>query len=379
MGHIMTDEQRDLVAMVRDFAQKEVKPRAAEFDKTGEFPLDLLKQTFTMGLHMLEFPEEVGGMGLDFQTTAMMFEELAKADAGFAISLVTTFVAFRTVMQSGTEAQKKLFVDLIAPGGFGAFCLTEPDAGSDAGAMRGTAVRDGDEYVINASKCFITTGQYADVYVVMASTDKSKGSHGISAFIVERDRPGITVGKHEDKLGLRLSNTCSVSFDDVRVPVDHRIGAEGEGLKSALGSLNISRAFVGTLAVGICQAAIDECLKYVKERKQFGRPIADFQLVQGLLADMEIQTEAARQLVQYSMRLIDNGMDVVKAGAITKCFCGDTVVKVTTDAIQIFGGYGVSREYPVEKLFRDSKVFQIFEGTNQIQRLTIAKELYRGH
>lgn len=374
----MTEEQRELVAMVRDFAQKEVKPRAAEFDRTGEFPLDLLKQTFGMGLHMLEFPEEVGGMGLDFQTTAMMFEELAKADAGFAISLVTTFVAFRTVMQSGTEAQKKLFVDLIAPGGFGAFCLTEPDAGSDAGAMRGTAVRDGDEYVINASKCFITTGQYADVYVVMASTDKSKGSHGISAFIVERDRPGITVGKHEDKLGLRLSNTCNVSFDDVRVPVDHRIGAEGEGLKSALGSLNISRAFVGTLAVGICQAAIDECLKYVKERKQFGRPIADFQLIQALLADMEIQTEAARQLVQYSMRLIDSGMDVVKAGAITKCFCGDTVVKVTTDAIQIFGGYGVSREYPVEKLFRDSKVFQIFEGTNQIQRLTIAKELYRG-
>ena len=200
----------------------------------------------------------------------------------------------------------------------------------------------------------------------MASTDKSKGSRGISAFIVEKDRPGITVGKHEDKLGLRLSNTCNVSFDDVRVPVSHRIGAEGEGLKSALGALNISRAFVGTLAVGICQAAIDECLKYVQERKQFGRPIADFQLVQGMLADMEIQTEAARQLVQYSMRLIDNGMDVVKAGAIT-------------DAIQVFGGYGVSREYPVEKLFRDSKVFQIFEGTNQIQRLTIAKELYRGN
>lgn len=379
MGHIMTEEQKELVKMVRDFAQKEVKPRAAEFDATGEFPLELLKKTFDMGLHMLEFPEEVGGMGLDFQTTAMMFEELAKADAGFAISLVTTFVAFRTVMQSGTEEQKRLFVDKIAPGGFGAFCLTEPDAGSGAGAMRGTAVRDGDEYVINANKCFITTGQYADIYVVMASTDKSKGSRGISAFIVEKDRPGITVGKHEDKLGLRLSNTCNVSFDDVRVPVGHRIGAEGEGLKSALGALNISRAFVGTLAVGICQAAIDECLKYVQERKQFGRPIADFQLVQGMLADMEIQTEAARQLVQYSMRLIDNGMDVVKAGAITKCFCGDTVVKVTTDAIQVFGGYGVSREYPVEKLFRDSKVFQIFEGTNQIQRLTIAKELYRGN
>lgn len=334
MGHIMTEEQKELVKMVRDFAQKEVKPRAAEFDATGEFPLKLLKKTFDMGLHMLEFPEEVGGMGLDFQTTAMMFEELAKADAGFAISLVTTFVAFRTVMRSGTEEQKQLFVNKIAPGGFGAFCLTEPDAGSDAGAMRGTAVRDGDEYVINANKCFITTGQYADIYVVMASTDKSKGSPGISAFIVEKDRPGITVGKHEDKLGLRLSNTCNVSFDDVRVPVSHRIGAEGEGLKSALGALNISRAFVGTLAVGICQAAIDECLKYVRERKQFGCPIADFQLVQGMLADMEIQTEAARQLVQYSMRLIDNGMDVVKAGAITKCFCGDTVVKVTTDATQ---------------------------------------------
>jgi alkylation response protein AidB-like acyl-CoA dehydrogenase len=377
MGHILTAEQTELVEMVRNFAIKEVKPHVKELDETGEFPMELLKPAFEMGLHCLEIPEEYGGSGLDYQTTAIIFEELAKVDAGYAISLVTTFVALRSVIMSGNKAQKKLFADIIIPGAFGAFCLTEPNSGSDAGSMRATAVKDGDEYVINASKCFVTNGGVADVFVVFASTDKSKGIKGISVFIVEKSRAGITVGKHEDKMGLRLSNTCDVAFTDVRIPADHLLGKEGTGFTTAMNTLNVSRAFVGALAVGICQAAIDESVKYAKERVQFKKPIAQFQAVQMILADMEIQTEAARQLVHHAMILMDQGKPVVKEGSITKTFCGDTVVRVTTDAVQIFGGYGVSKEYPVEKLMRDSKVFQIFEGTNQIQRIVIAKEMIK--
>ncbi|MHB8073082.1 acyl-CoA dehydrogenase family protein [Desulfosporosinus fructosivorans] len=377
MGHILNEEQIGLQELVRDFAIKILKPHVKEFDHTGEFPLELLKQAFDMGLHVLEIPEEYGGSGLDYKTTSVVFEELAKVDAGFAISLVTTFVALRSVIMAGNEKQKKLFADIIAPGAFGAFCLTEPDAGSDAGAIRATAIKDGDEYVITATKCFVTNGSYADVFVVFASTDRSKGVKGLSAFIVEKSRAGIMVGKHEDKLGLRLSNTCDVAFTNVRVPADHLLGEEGMGFKIAMNTLNISRAFVGTLAVGICQSAIDECVKYCKQRKQFGKPIGEFQAVQMILADMEIQTEAARQLVHHSMVLMDQEKPVLKEGSITKTFCGDTVVKVTTDAVQIFGGYGVSKEYPVEKLMRDSKVFQIFEGTNQIQRISISREMLK--
>ncbi len=375
MAHVLTDEQRELQELVREFALKELKPYVKEFDVTGEFPLEILKKAFDMGLHVLEIPEEFGGSGLDFKTTAIMFEELAKVDAGFAISLVTTFVALRSVIYAGNAEQKKLFADIIVPGAFGAFSLSEPNAGSDAGALRATAVRDGDEYILNGTKCFVTNGGFASVYVVFASTDKSKGSRGLSAFIVERDRPGLSVGSHENKMGLRLSNTTDLILEDVRVPADHILGSEGDGFKIAMNTLNVSRAFVGTLAVGICQAAIDESVKFAKERKQFGKPIGDFQAVQMILADMEIQTEAARNLVQWSMGLMDDGKPVVREGAITKTFCGDTVVKVTTDAVQIFGGYGVSKEYPVEKLMRDSKVFQIFEGTNQIQRMTIARQM----
>lgn len=377
MGHILTDEQKELVEMVRNFALKEVKPHVKELDEKGEFPKELLKQAFEMGLHCLEIPEEYGGSGLDYQTTAIVFEELAKVDAGYAISLVTTFVALRSVIAAGNDEQKKLFADIIIPGAFGGFCLTEPNSGSDAGSMRGTAVREGDEYVINANKCFVTNGGVADVFVVFASTDRSKGIKGISAFIVERNRAGITVGKHENKMGLRLSNTTDVIFTDVRIPVDHLLGEEGTGFITAMNTLNVSRAFVGALAVGICQAAIDEAVKYAKERFQFKKPIGQLQAVQMILADMEIQTEAARQLVHHAMVLMDDHKPVIKEGSITKTFCGDTVVKVTTDAVQIFGGYGVSKEYPVEKLMRDSKVFQIFEGTNQIQRIVIAREMLK--
>jgi len=377
MANILTEEQKDLVELVRDFGINEIKPHIKELDQSGEFPLDLFKKAFDMGLHILEIPEEDGGAGLDFQTTAVVFEELAKVDAGYAITLVTSFVALRAVMFSGNEAQKKMFSDVIIPGGYGSFCLTEPGAGSDAGSLKSTAVKDGDEYVLNGRKCFVTNGGYADVFVVFASTDKGKGTKGISAFIVEKSSAGITVGKHEDKMGLRISNTCDVVFDDVRIPASNLLGKEGEGFKVAMHALNVSRAFVGTLAVGICQAAIDESVKYAKERIQFGKPIGQFEAVQMILADMEIQTEAARQLVHHSMILLDEEKTIPREGAITKTFCGDTVMKVTTDAVQIFGGYGVCKDYPVEKLMRDAKVFQIFEGTNQIQRIIIAKEMMK--
>lgn len=377
MQHLYTEQQLELKNLVKEFAEKELKPYVKELDEKGEFPKEILHKAFDMGLHVLEIPEEFGGAGLDYKTTAAVFEQLAKVDAGFAISLVTTFVALRCVIIAGNDEQKKLFSDIIVPGAFGAFSLSEPNAGTDAGGLRATAVREGDEYVLNGTKCFVTNGGVASVYVIFAVTDKSKGSKGISAFIVERDREGLSVGNHENKMGIRLSNTTDIILENVRVPASHRLGEEGDGFKIAMNALNISRAFVGTLAVGICQAAIDEAVKYANERKQFGKPIGKFEAVQMILADMQIQTEAARNLVLWSMSLMDEHLPVVAEGAITKTFCGDTVVKVTTDAVQIFGGYGVSKDYPVEKLMRDAKVFQIFEGTNQIQRVTIARQMLK--
>lgn len=376
MSLLYTEQQEELIKLVKDFAENEIKPYVEELDKKGETPAkELFKGAFEMGLHMVEIPEEYGGAGLDFETTAMIFEELAKVDAGYAITLVSTFVALRSVILSGSPEQARLFADIIEPGNFAAFTLTEPNAGTDVAAMKGTAVKDGDEYILNASKTFITNGEIADVYVVFFKTDKNAGNKGMSAFIVERDRPGVTVGVHEDKMGLRLSNTSDVFFQDVRVPADHLIGREGQGFKIALNTLNLSRAFVGTLAVGIMQRALDEAIAYAQEREQFGRPIMKFQSVQGLIADMAIKTEAARALVNNTMRLMDQGDLVKKEGAITKTFVSDACQEVTSKAVQVFGGYGVIKDYPVEKLMRDCKVFQIFEGTNEIQRSTIAREL----
>lgn len=358
-------------------AENEIKPRVQECDEKGECPRELFQHGFDMGLHMLEIPERFGGTGLSYETTAMIFEELAKTDAGYAISFVTTFVALRSVILSGTEEQGQYFASKIAPGRFASFALTEPDAGSDPAGMRGTAILDGGEYVLNANKTFITNGGWADVYVGFFKTDPSAGSKGISAFIIDRNSPGITAGKHENKMGLRLSNTTDVIFEDVRVPRKNMLGQPGSGMKIALNTLNLSRAFVATMAVGIMQRALDESVKYAKERKQFGKPIIKFQMVQQLLADMAIKIEASRCLVNNTMRMMDHGDLVQKEGAITKTFVSDCAQEVTSNAVQIFGGYGYSKEYPVEKLMRDAKVFQIFEGANQVQRMTIARVLDR--
>ncbi|SMC91116.1 acyl-CoA dehydrogenase family protein [Papillibacter cinnamivorans] len=377
MGYILNDEGNDLLQMVREFAEKEVKPYAAEFDRTGEFPMEMYKKGMEMGLHALEIPAEYGGGGLDYITCAAISEELAKADAGFSTGISAVGLALKPVLFFGTPEQKKMFSDIVVNGGMACFALTEPDAGSDAGATKTTAVRDGDEYVINGSKCFITGAAHSDVMVVFATVDKSKGLKGVTAFIVEANRPGISIGKEEDKMGIRLSNTASISFDDVRVPVDHRLGAEGEGFKIAMVTLDASRPFVGAGAVGIAQRALDEAVKYAKERIAFGKPIANLQAIQFMLADMDIKIETARQMIIHALTLIESKKPHSRESAIAKCYAGDIAMQVTTDAVQILAGYGYSREYPVEKLMRDAKIFQIFEGTNQIQRVVIAGNLLR--
>ena len=280
---------------------------------------------------------------------------------------------------AGTPEQAQFFADVINQRKFAAFALTEPNAGSDVSGMHSSAVKttteEGEGYLLNANKVFITNGGLASIYVIFCKTDLDGGSHGITAFIVEREREGVRVGAKEDKMGLRLSNTTEVILEDVWVPESHVLGKIGGGLKIALNALNLSRAFVCTMGVGIMQRALDEAVNYAQERKQFGKPIASFQLVQQLLADMAIKTEASRCLVNNTMKLIDAGSLVQKEGAIAKAFVTDSMQEVVSNAVQVFGGYGYSKEYPVEKLMRDAKVFQIFEGTNQIQRVTIAKNL----
>ena len=368
MSLLYTEDQKSLIEMVRDFAEKEVKPYVAECDRKGECPIELFKPAMDMGLHMLEIPEEYGGAGMDYETTAMIFEELAKVDAGYADTLVTTFVALRNVILAGTPEQARYFADVIAEGKFACLAITESGAGSDAGALRSTAVPDGDDYILNGTKTFATNGECASLYIAFFKTEE-----GITAFMIDRDTPGFSVGAHEDKMGFRLSNTTDLIFEDVRVPAANIIGKKGEGLKIALNSLNLSRAFISTLGVGIMQRALDEAVAYAKVREQFGKPIIKFEMVQQMLADMAIKVEASRCLVNNTMKMMDQGSLVRKEGSITKTFVTDCMQEVTSNAVQIFGGYGYSREYPVEKLMRDAKIFQIFEGTNQIQRQTIAK------
>ncbi|MCF2706865.1 acyl-CoA dehydrogenase family protein [Arcanobacterium haemolyticum] len=375
MAQIYTEDQELLIQTIKEFGRSEILPTVEERDRDSICDLDTFAPAFEAGLHLLEVPEAFGGMGLDYQTGAMAFEELGYWDAGYAITLVTTFVALRNVIMAGTPEQAQLFAEKILPGGLGAFCLTEPSSGSDAGSLTTRAVRDGDEYVINGSKCWITNGAIASAYVVLAKTDPDAGNKGISCFIVEADRPGIEHGQHEDKMGLRTSNTCDVVFRDVRVPASNLVGKEGQGFKIALSGLDVSRAFMATISVGMMQRALDEAVKYAKERKQFGQPIINFQMVQELLASMACRVEAARCLVQNTMRMIDAGLPVEKEGSITKKFVTDQLQYVVSDAVQVLGGNGYSRQYPVEKIMRDAKIFQIMEGTNQIQSLVIARSL----
>ena len=375
---IMNEEQKEFVKMIHDFCEKEIKPNVAQWDRDGYFPLEeVYNKLFEMGIHLLDIPEENGGLGFDKTTSALIFEELGKYDAGIAVSIGACGLGFKPLLVAGTPEQQQLFCELIADGGFAAFALTEPSAGSDAGGVRTTAKQEGDEWVINGSKCFITCAEYAQVFKVIAQTDKSKGVKGLTAFLVEADRPGISIGNHEDKMGIRTSNTCDVFFDNLRVPSDHIIGKVGDGFKIAMMTLDMARPVVGAVATGISQTCVDIAKDYMKQRVQFGKPLAALQALQFKLADMEIATQTSRAMVYHVMELEDAGIKCSKEAAIAKCYAGDCAMKNAIECVQILGGYGYSREYPAEKLMRDAKIYQIFEGTNEIQRVVIANNLLR--
>ena len=375
---IMNEEQKEFVKMIHDFCEKEIKPNVAQWDRDGYFPLEeVYNKLFEMGIHLLDIPEENGGLGFDKTTSALIFEELGKYDAGIAVSIGACGLGFKPLLVAGTPEQQQLFCELIADGGFAAFALTEPSAGSDAGGVRTTAKQEGDEWVINGSKCFITCAEYAQVFTVIAQTDKSKGVKGLTAFLVEADRPGISIGNHEDKMGIRTSNTCDVFFDNLRVPSDHIIGKVGDGFKIAMMTLDMARPVVGAVATGISQTCVDIAKDYMKQRVQFGKPLAALQALQFKLADMEIATQTSRAMVYHVMELEDAGIKCSKEAAIAKCYAGDCAMNNAIECVQILGGYGYSREYPAEKLMRDAKIYQIFEGTNEIQRVVIANNLLR--
>ena len=377
MGYLLTPDSQELVSMVKDFAEREIKEQCKAYDVSGEFPADIMEKMLAMQLHLIEVPEEHGGMGLGLVTVAAIYEELAKADAGIPSTLATSAMALKPVMAAGTTRQVKQVAETLTAGGYRAFALTEPAAGSDAANTRTTAVREGDEYVINGDKCFISNGGIADLYIVFAMTDKQAGTKGISAFLVESDRQGVSVGKEEDKMGLRLSNTTSVFFDDVRIPAENLIGQEGKGFGLAMKTLDIERILTAAITIGIAQRAMEEATAYAKERTTFGKPIIYNQAIQFMLADMDIKIETARQMMIHALAMAQNGMRTTREAAIAKCYSSDMAMQVVTDALQVLGGYGYSRDYPVEKLLRDAKVFQILEGTNQIQRMVIAGNLMR--
>ena len=380
MGYILNKDQQDLVNLAKDFAQKKVAPYVHELDEAkepGQKLLDIYQEAVDIGFCGLEIPEQYGGMGQDYYTVAAVYEELAKVDAGFATAVAASGLGLKPVLQHGNDAQKQLYADYLTGekgSGFCAFCLTEPNAGSDAAAGTTVAVKQGDEYVINGTKCFITNGGVASVFTVFAITDKTKGVKGISAFIVEKDREGVSIGKEEDKMGIRLSNTTEVIFQDVHIPADHLIGQEGKGFIYAMQTLDLARPMVASLAVGIAQRALDEAVKYAHERVTFGKPIIKHEAIAFKLADMDIKTEVARSAIINFLNTYyaEPKRNYTREAAIAKCYAGDISVEVALDAVQILGGFGYSREYPVEKLVRDAKIMQIYEGTNEVQRIVIS-------
>jgi len=370
----LTDEQKDLRELARSFAEKEIRPVAWEYDKDGTWPQGIIEKAWEVGLMNTHVPEEYGGPGLSYMDGCLIEEELGWGCSGVATSLNANGLASAPVSIGGSEAVKKKYLGMLTERpALASFCLTEPDAGSDVSGMRTTAVRKGDKYVINGSKCFITNGGYADWFTVYAKTDKDAGHRGISAFVVDKDDT-VTVDKKEDKMGQRASNTATISFNDTEIPAENLLGEENKGFKLAMMTLDRTRPGVAAMATGIAQAAFEFACAYSKERVQFGVPIAMHQAIQFMIADMATDIEAARLLTWQSAVLLDQGRRNTLACSHAKRFAADAAMKITTDAVQIYGGYGFIKEYPVEKLMRDAKIMQLYEGTSQIQRLVIARE-----
>lgn len=376
MNFTLTMEQEDIRYFAREFCKNEIAPHAQKYDEEEKFPFELIEKLSEAGFVNLTIPEEYGGPGIDKISHALIIEEIANACASVATSIEANSLASYPILIGASESLKKKYLQkLTKEGQFAAFALTEPGAGSDVQALKTTAKKYGDEYILNGEKCFITNASVADFYVVLAKLVDERGTEKYTALIVERDFEGVKIGNKEKKLGLRSSDTASVIFNDVRVPVENRIGEEGDGLKIFMKGLMHARPMVGAQAVGIAQAAYEAALQYSKERVQFGKPISNHQAIQFMLADMAMYIEAARLLVHKSVSLLQAGKPSIKHSSFAKCFAADTAMKVTTDAVQIFGGYGFIREYPVEKYFRDAKIMQIYEGTNQIQRVVISREI----
>jgi alkylation response protein AidB-like acyl-CoA dehydrogenase len=379
MEYFLTDEQKELQKLARKIAVEKIKPVAAHYDRTGEFPWELVKLFAELDFFRIWIEEQYGGMGGGVTELVLVTEELSRACGGIALSVAASALGTFPIVISGNEQQKQKYLPDLADGKYVAgFCLTEPEAGSDAGAIKTKAIRDGDHYVLNGKKHFITNGGVAKIYTVIASTDPSRGSRGASAFIVEEGFEGLSYGKKEDKMGIRASATSEVIFEDCKVPVENRLGEEGQGFVVAMKTLDKSRPGVAAQALGIAQGAFDLAAEYARQREQFGQSIISFQAIQFMLADMATEIEAARAMIYATAKMIDAGVkNIAKESAMCKVLASDVAMKVTTDAVQIFGGYGYMKDYPIEKFMRDAKITQIYEGTNQIQRLVIARNIIR--
>ena len=379
MNFAYSDEHEMIRQTARDFAEEVLAKTAVERDRTESFFHEELKQLAELGFLGITVPEEYGGAGMDTISYVIALEELSRVDASVGVVIsVTNSLACYPILEFGTEVQKQKYLIPLAEGKYlGGFCLTEPDSGSDAADLKTTAVRDGEHYLLNGSKNFITSGLNGDIFILTAVTDKSKGTHGTTAFIIERDLEGIILGAKERKMGVRSSDTASLTLDDCRVPLENRLSEEGMGFKIAMVSLDSGRLGIAAQAVGIAQAALEESVRYSKERYQFGRPISKFQAIQFKIADMECRIQAARMLTYRAAYLKDQGERYTKEAAIAKLCASETATWAADEAVQIHGGYGYTKEFLVERLFRDSRVTEIYEGTSEIMRLVISRAVYK--
>lgn len=376
VGFLLTPEQKQMQQLARDFARREITPHASHYDESGEFPREICRKAWELGLMNGHIPEQFGGAGLGVFDSCLIAEEIARGCTGIGTAMEANNLAEAPLIVAGSEEQKKTFLspmneELI----FAAYCVTEPSAGSDVAGIKTTARKCGDEYIINGQKMWITNAGVASWYYVLAYTDPAAGHRGMSAFVIPRDTPGITVGKKESNMGQRASDTRSIIFEDVKVPAANLVGAEGQGFKICMSAFDHTRPLVASAAVGLARSAMTSAVRYAKERSAFGQPISSFQAVSFMLADMDKDIEAARLLCWKAAWLIDQGHRNTREAAIAKAFAADVAMRVATDAVQVLGGYGYSKEYPVEKLMRDAKIFQIYEGTSQIQRLIISRHL----
>ena len=378
---VLPEEHQLLRKTVREVADDKIAPRAAEIDETAEFPWDVHDALVAADLHAVHVPEQYGGVGADAIASAIVIEEIARACCASSLIPAVNKLGTMGLLLSGNEDLKKHYLGKLARGeGMFSYCLSEPEAGSDAANMKTRAVRDGDSFVLNGTKRWITNAGESEFYTVMAVTDPDAGPRGISAFVVEKSDEGVSFGAPEKKMGIKGSPTREVYFDNVRIPADRMIGEEGTGFKTALRTLDHTRLTIGAQALGVAQGAVDYCLRYVQERKQFGKPISEFQGVSFMLADMAMKTEAARSLI-YRAAAMSERMepDLTFMSAAAKCFASDVAMEVTTNGVQLLGGYGYTKDFPLERMMRDAKITQIYEGTNQIQRLVMSRNLFKNN